>query len=318
MDILKIQRQLQEEYAIKKIRAEGIASENRVKALKNKKYADLCEKERALVFDVAREKAAQKPDKAEISEMDSALKLVRKQIAECLSSLKLKPSDFEAKYECSICKDTGFVGGEPCSCYKKRKNELLIIECGLKKENLVGFDGFNPQIFKNEKQREEQTKLKEKLEKWCDSFPSVKKTNIVILGETGVGKTFLAKCVAKTMLEKGFSVLFVSAFEMNNLMMKFHTTFDSSKQEYISTLLESDLVIIDDLGTEPIIKNITLNYLYLVLSERERFGRPTIITSNLSTEAIDKRYGERIYSRLADKKTGAIFALHGEDLRTNK
>ena len=105
---------------------------------------------------------------------------------------------------------------------------------------------------------------------------------------------------------------------MNNMMLKFHTTFGADKQAQLVPLLESDFLFIDDLGTEPIINNVTLNYLFLVLAERDRFEKPVIITTNLSPENILDRYGERIYSRLSSKLTSANFYIEGKDLRLQK
>ena len=105
---------------------------------------------------------------------------------------------------------------------------------------------------------------------------------------------------------------------MNNMFLKYHTSFDANKHIHISPLLDSEFLFIDDLGTEPILKNVTQNYLYLILSERERHNKPTIITTNLMPENILDRYGERIYSRIANKSSSLLVHLTGKDLRLNK
>ena len=113
-------------------------------------------------------------------------------------------------------------------------------------------------------------------------------------------------------------VCFVTAFQMNEMMLKYHTTFDSTKSQNLTPLLESDVLIIDDLGSEPIINNVTLNYLFNVLLEREERHKSTIITTNLSSEDVLNRYNERVYSRLFGKQNGAVFNLQGSDLRNYK
>ena len=132
---------------------------------------------------------------------------------------------------------------------------------------------------------------------------------------TGVGKTYLASCLANEMLKKEYSVCFVSAFALNESLQKYHTTFDGSKSLWLDPFIDADILIIDDLGTEPMIKNVTENYLYLILSERERFSRPVIITTNLKPADINSRYDERIYSRLCNKKNAQLFRIEGDDLR---
>ena len=77
-------------------------------------------------------------------------------------------------------------------------------------------------------------------------------------------------------------------------------------------------MVIDDLGAEPIYKNVTLEYLLLILSERLAKNMPYIITTNLSQEQILDRYGDRILSRLNDKKHGVNIEIKGEDLRRKR
>jgi len=137
-------------------------------------------------------------------------------------------------------------------------------------------------------------------------------------GKTGVGKTFLTECIASEIIDGGHIVSFVSAFGMNNLFTSYHTTYDSSKPTFLSTLLDPDLLIIDDLGTEPIFKNITKEYLYLILSERSRQNKLTIISTNLDPIELMSRYNERISSRLFNKRESLLLQINGSDIRLNK
>ena len=113
------------------------------------------------------------------------------------------------------------------------------------------------------------------------------------------------------------SSLEVSSFQMNELFTKYHTTFSSEREDFLLPLLSCDYLLIDDLGTEPIKRNITLEYLYLILSEREKNAKYTIITTNLDLEGILSRYGERIFSRISSKKTTLKLYIDGDDLRLN-
>lgn len=94
--------------------------------------------------------------------------------------------------------------------------------------------------------------------------------------------------------------------------------FPEQKQSYFNALIDPDVLILDDLGTEPLLKNVTLEYLYIILNERSRLGRLTVITTNLNIEGILKRYKERIFSRLLNKHESLAVYIDGEDLRLNK
>ncbi len=318
MDIYKINKNLQAEFARKNIYAETKASNNLFRANSNPHYAKLSALEREIMFLLGTENAKAKPDKAKISSLKKSLELARNEQTKLLSKMGLKKEELSPIYECEKCKDSGFVGGEMCDCYIARRNAELIKECGLSASELVGFADFDTKIFADEKQKNDSIKLKDFLTKWCNNYPAVSKNKIVLLGKTGTGKTFFSKCMAKELINKGLSVCYVSAFEMNNLFLKYHTTFDESKLSVLVPLIESEILFIDDLGTEPNLKNVTENYLFLILSERERFNRPTIITTNLGADGLSQNYGERIYSRLSDKKSGIILKLEGEDLRYSK
>lgn len=317
MDIFEINKNLQNEFARKKIAAEWTATNNLLAVKKNKSFVKLDALEKEIILDLARQETAEKPDKKLIASLGETLKKTKAQKNLLLKKMGLTERDLKPKYACEKCEDSGFVGGKPCECFLKRRNEELIKSCGIKPNELSDFSDFREDIFSDERQKKKTNELKTWLQNWCKGFPAVSKILITLIGETGTGKTFLSKCVAKNIIQKGASVCFVSAFEMNNMFLKYHTTFDASKSSVLVPLIASDLLIIDDLGTEPLINNVTVNYLFLVLSERERLSKPVIITTNLKEKSLQQHYDDRIYSRLSNKKCGILFKIDGDDLRRN-
>lgn len=314
MDIKELNKKLQFEFSNKhylkvKQSQQVVDRLNSVPA-----YQKLCALEKDLVFEVA----SPKTDKKTKTEFEKNLKLLRQQKQNLLKKLGIKESDLVPKFDCTLCNDTGFVGSEKCQCFIKRRNEELLKMGGLDTKKDVTFEKFDTKICKDETQAKNLEKLKNLLQKWATDYPNIKKRNITLSGTVGVGKTYLSECLANQLSARGFSVCFVSAFDMNNMFLKYHTTFDQSKQAQLSPLIDSEFLFIDDLGTEPLLNNVTQNYLYLVLSERERHLKPVIITTNLSPNNILDRYGERIYSRITSKISGTILHLDGLDLRVNK
>ena len=110
----------------------------------------------------------------------------------------------------------------------------------------------------------------------------------------------------------------ISSFTMNQLFLEYHTAKIENKNYIMANFLDPEVLIIDDLGTEPILKNVTTEYLYLIISERLAQNRKTIISSNLGPNDILSRYGERIFSRVFNKRECKAFNIVGDDLRINK
>ena len=314
MNYQELNKKLQVEFAKKRMLAETKANKNKEKLKKFPAFLELSKLEANIVFELAKAKDLG----GKTTELAKVLKETREEKLKFLKKLKLTPADLEPKYECDNCHDTGVFGNRVCHCFKRRRNAELVKACGIDASKLASFDKFDTKICADKKQAETLEKLKAFMEKWANAYPAVKKKNFVLSGKVGVGKTFITECLAKHMIEKDYSVCFVSAFDMNNMMLSYHTTFDASKESHLIPLVESDFLFIDDLGTEPLINNVTLNYLFLVLSERERFSKPVIITTNLEPADILDRYGERIYSRLTSKQTSQVFHLDGTDLRSVK
>ena len=315
MNLIELDKKLQSEFALKKSHADNIANENLQKARQNSNFVELEILERETTFELGKAEFKKRPKK-EINDLKNTLIKIQEYKSTILKSLGLSLEDLKPKYSCQKCKDTGVFDGKSCECYTKRRNEEIIKDYELN-TNDASFENIDTNLFEKD-ELENFLKLKNLLEKWCNNFPNITKKTIVLSGQTGVGKTYLAKCMSKRLIEQNFTICYISAFEMNNLMLKFHTTFDTQKYQNLIPLLESDVLFIDDLGSEPIINNVTINYLFNVLSEREERQKSTVITTNLSIEDINARYKDRICSRLSNKKTGKIFNIQGSDLRKKK
>ncbi|MDR1094509.1 MAG: ATP-binding protein [Clostridiales bacterium] len=152
---------------------------------------------------------------------------------------------------------------------------------------------------------------------YCKKFPNAQYRNVFITGSVGSGKSHLISCMANEVLKKSETVQFLTSFAFGNQMLKANFAPIDERESLISPLLETDLLILDDLGAEPVLNNITIEYLYLVLNERLIIGKNTVLTTNLSPADFLARYGSRVFSRAMDKKSTYIAYMDGPDLRLN-
>lgn len=300
-----------QEISASRVRAQNIAVSNIMKARQIPEFVNLEKQERMLTFEIGKLNA----NGNDISEQEKSLKLVKEQIEHVLLKNSIDPNSLVPKYSCKECNDTGFVNGVYCNCLKNKVREKIMQDCGMAKTQLSTFSQFKSDIATDEKQNTLLKKLKIKLEDVAETFPAIDYKFIIVSGQVGVGKTFLAECLASRLIERGFIVSFISAFGLNNILLSYHTCFDDQKQSYLNALIDPDVLVIDDLGTEPLLKNVTLEYLYVVLSERSRLGHLTVITTNLDTQDILDRYNERIFSRLLNKRESFAVHIEGKDLR---
>ena len=223
--------------------------------------------------------------------------------------------DFENKPSCPLCGDTGYANGKVCSCIWDLYVENLKKECQIDERAKFSFEDCDLKKIRDEAQRKATSALYDSMKKYVAKFPTAKCKTLVFSGGVGTGKTCLASAMARAIVEKGYSVQFLSAYEFCSLMLKVHTSPISERNALLSDALSCDLLVIDDLGTEPMLKNVTVEYLLLTLEERQSKGLATVITTNLSGENILNRYGERIYSRLSHKQYSMIIQMQGNDLR---
>ena len=142
-----------------------------------------------------------------------------------------------------------------------------------------------------------------------------KKGNLLLYGNTGVGKTFLINCIYKELTESAHSVIYLTAYEFFSELEKI--TFNRSvlaeeASQRMDSLLECELLVIDDLGSE-LSNSFTTSQLFHIVNERHLKNRSIIISTNLSIADLKEQYGERIFSRLVSNFE--FLKIQGEDIR---
>ncbi|NCB48043.1 MAG: hypothetical protein EOM55_00205 [Clostridia bacterium] len=296
---------------LSKEKSETLAEKNFSDAMKNLEFKKLYLQMRSLNFDISKLSF----EKKNCDEKTKELSKITIEARKILAKMGLNFCDFEPKYSCKKCNDTGYVGGKLCGCYYKKLNKELVNNVGMNVDNSHSFEKADFEIFDD---KEKIKKIYEKIENWCDKIEESEYKNLLFSGKTGVGKTFLVECICNKLLKKDIPVCFFSAFALNNLFLKFHTTFDDSKSSLLDGVLNADVLIIDDLGTEPKLKNVTEEYFYLIINERLTKNKSTIITTNLSLEGILEKYGERVFSRLCNKRNSILLKMDNKDLRLKR
>ena len=236
------------------------------------------------------------------------------------------PRDYmEPRYVCPDCRDTGYVNGEKCHCFKRAQLRLLYaqshIDDILRREN---FSTFSYSCFDNVQILPAIGKTVAQYMKevagWCREYVrrfSEERGNILFTGNTGVGKTFLSNCIAKELLDRYYSVLYLSAGDLFELFSK--NRFESRAEEEIrdtcQSVMDCDLLIIDDLGTE-VNNSFTSSQLFYCINDRLNNKRSTIISTNLSLNMIRDNYTDRVTSRIISGYQ--VIPLYGEDLRRGR
>mgnify|MGYP002521468430 CR=1 FL=1 len=303
-------KEINDELSLRRKKAEAIAESYADVLNGNESYAALKKEHAAAKFDYSKARFAANENAAKVA--SGRITKAEAEMKKLQKTLGIADEMLIPRYFCKACGDTGNLpDGKKCKCFEKLAAEITLDELGIGKKDFPSFD--------------EACKLTEngldkiyaKFRDFCNHFPSTSK-NVIISGSVGTGKSHLSECVAGELTKNGFNVVFLSATQLNTIFLTYHTAPVYDKSFYISLLSGCDLLVIDDLGTEPIYKNVTLEYLLTVLSERSAKNTPYIITTNLTQEQLLDRYGDRILSRLNDKKNGIRIEIGGKDLRRIK
>lgn len=189
-----------------------------------------------------------------------------------------------------------------CSC----KSEGDLIEERFKREaierkRLVCFGDSNMYKWNFANDDRKNPQMSEAMRKYADNFQEHLRTGkgLLLYGNVGTGKSYLAACIANELIDKDYSVLMTNFSTLTN---KIHEKFEG-RQEYIDSLNKYSLLIIDDLGAERK-SDYMQEQVFTIIDSRYRSGKPMIITTNLSAEEMKnpKEMGNaRIYDRILER-----------------
>lgn len=227
------------------------------------------------------------------------------------------PADYlSMQYTCPLCKDTGYMDGVKCACFRQASVSLLYEQSGirelLKQDN---FDTLSYEYYEGEDLTHFQnavTTCKNFIRNFNSDYH-----NLFFYGTVGTGKSFLSGCVAKELIEKGNLVIYFSATRLFNELSRcaFQRENRGELNSFLDDLFECDLLIIDDLGTE-LTNSFVASQLFSCLNERHIRKKATVISTNLSLQELSDRYSERIFSRITSSYE--ICKLSGPDIRMYK
>lgn len=226
------------------------------------------------------------------------------------------PADYsDVRYECEKCGDTGFVDLKMCECMKR-----ALVLAGYESSGLGGlirtqsFENFSLDYYRDGGANYKNMEMfVASLKRFAEGFDGDTYRNYLLMGSTGLGKTHLSTAVAKTVIDKGFDVLYVSAVGM---ISDFEARrFGNGEGRDTERYYGADLLIIDDLGTE-VVNQFTVSCLYDVINSRINNRRCTFINTNLTRKEIEDKYSERITSRLFGEYYPLPFS--GTDIRKQK
>ena len=259
---------------------------------------------------------------------DTAVAQLRKQLSD-ISAAKERllvthgfPMDYLAPvYDCPLCQDTGYLaeenaGRKKCRCFVQKEISLLYEQSNIRQ--MIEKENFSTLSF-DYYEGEDRKRFQEAVRISLDFVQNFEQDyhNLFFYGTVGTGKSFLSGCIARELLQSGHSVIYFSAAGLFDLLARY--SFDSKNKEslthFYKDLYDSDLIIIDDLGTE-VTNSFVTSQLFGCLNERILRHRATIISTTLNLEELRDRYSDRIFSRITSNFT--ICKLSGPDIRLIK
>ena len=256
-----------------------------------------------------------KPENAEseISRIREENMALQKKRAELLAALGLSKDYTSVAYTCPICKDTGYTEKGICACFRSLLAEESLRASGLGALALSqDFDNFSLEYYAENRPYAEKALADAKA--FAEDFEETR-ANLLFVGGTGLGKTHLSTAIARRVIARGFDVVYDIA---PNLIADFekekYKRFDD-EEDHTEKYFRADLLIIDDLGTEPE-SPFALSAIYRLLNTRLNNGQSTIISTNLGQKNLVERYEARITSRLLGNFIPYVFK--GVDVRRQK
>ena len=261
---------------------------------------------------------AQGGDPAELLEQARRENLLLQQERAELEALYFEEGFLDDSPICDRCGGSGYVGSAMCECLRElcrqeQKKELTFLNVGRE-----SFDQFRLEYYPDREDPKFGVNIRTIMEKtyqtcrrYAQNF-SERSSNLLFSGDTGLGKTFLSACIARTVADNGYSVMYESAGHLFANLERAKFSGDEQARKESDRYFACDLLIVDDLGTE-MPGQFTTAALYGLINDRLLAGKPTIISTNLTIEEFERRYNRQIASRLRGSYVRVPFL--GEDIR---
>jgi len=270
--------------------------------------------------------AAPEDQEALLSQLQKELETMRNNRLDLMARHGVRETDFEPHWSCSKCMDRGILkDGSHCSCFKQQlineAYEMSNLSGILEKENFKTFqlNLFSPETDSSEgvSQKENMLQILNECEGFAFNFDLPEEKNLLFFGPTGLGKTFMANCIAKALLDRGRIVIYQTAIKLISLLEihQFGKEGRETDPQTLDRLFSCDLLIIDDLGTE-LSNTFTNSQLFQIINTRQLEGRKTLISTNLPPSTLMERYDDRICSRIFAHYNFVKF--FGKDVRWEK
>lgn len=215
-------------------------------------------------------------------------------------------------YACPLCKDTGLLGDpirKKCACRLKLEQQDRV-EAGRINERET-FEHFREDIYPDEASLQEGKTICILCQRYADALPSPKSPQLYLFGQAGQGKSFMGNAIASRAIERGIDTLRLTAYRMTEEVMEGFSTNTSPLLRYIKV----PLLVLDDLGTEAMIPNVTRETLFAIADQRNTSRLATVYISNLNANELTERYGDRIASRITDTSITKSIRFNGKSLR---
>ncbi|MBQ8572517.1 MAG: ATP-binding protein [Ruminococcus sp.] len=264
--------------------------------------------------------------KSQLQALADKSTLLRTELENLLTTAGYDKNALEPAFFCSVCQDRGVVEKDnktvTCQCFKDILRDCACNEINsLSPLSLSTFESFELSYYPDDEDdngvnpRRRMAQILNYCKAYAENF-TVNSRSILMRGATGLGKTHLSLSIANHLIEKGFSVVYVSAPDVLFKLERAHFSYDYDKeQELLDTLSDCDLLIIDDLGTE-FATNYTNTLIYNIFNNRILRSKPVIINTNLTIKDLQNAYVPRFVSRVMGTCDKLDFV--GRDIRPQK
>ncbi|MEG1968150.1 MAG: ATP-binding protein [Clostridia bacterium] len=318
----KLLADLQQEYAMRREENLRRYEERRQEACDHCAGLDelLTRRHAAILSGVKTSLLARQKNPAANASLPSDMARYNASIAAALKAGGYAADYLQPVYTCPDCHDEGYVyapSRRMCACMTKELNRRVLSVLGLAEDKQT-FETFDPMVFSDAvgaegvSQRKIAMGNRDRCMAYADSFPNTDVRDLLLMGKSGLGKTYLLRAIAHRVAENGAMPLYTSAYHMFEVARQ---SYIENNSDLLSEMMNVPLLLLDDLGTEPMMNNITIVQLFNLLNERHLAGRHTVLSTNLTLPELRERYTERITSRFLDATSCKRLGFIGDDIR---